>query len=103
MDAQLRHKIPAGVLKIIAWRRVKFRRQVHAYVNEVWWQRNSFDFQGVKIEKGLEADIMQMFKCFILRGKKTRTLLILSGSCDKALKGKRMFFCFHFAHFIGCA
>ncbi len=43
---------------------------------------------GVKIEKGLEADIMQMFKCFIRRGK-TRTLLILSGSCDKMLKRKK--------------
>lgn len=81
---------------------------MHKCVNPVWWQRNSFNFRGKNREKGLGSSYYANVLMFYLEGgvkrkKETRSLPILSGSCDKTLKRKRdvfvLVFCtFHWSH-----
>lgn len=92
-------KFQLQVLKIMAWSAVEVREWVRTHVNPALWQRNSFNFRGKNRDR--ESSYYANVLMFYLEGEKW-SLSILSGSCDKTLKRKRMFlfsFCtFHWLY-----
>ncbi len=90
MDAQLQHKIPALVLKIMVRSAVKVRRWVRTYVNPVWWQRNSFNFRGKNRER-LGSSYYANVLMFYLEGEKKKPLDSLWQLWQNTETGKDVF------------